>query len=68
MKLWCGPGSYWAGGEGTGKVGLMRGVTGEGVRTAPLSVEAAVELIQLICQVQVVDGVGGFGLVVGYLS
>ena len=43
-------------------MGLLRGVTGEGVRNAPLSVEAPVELIQLICQAQVVDGVGGFGL------
>ena len=62
------PGFGWAGGEGTGKVGLLRGVTGEGVRTAPLSVKAAVELNQLICLAQVVNGVGSFGLVVGCLS
>ena len=41
-------------------MGLLRGVTGEGVRTAPLSDEVAVELIQLICQAQVVDGLGAF--------
>ncbi len=46
----------------------MDGVTGDGVRTVPLSIKATVKLIQVVGQVQVIDGVGGFRLAVGDLS
>ena len=48
---------------------LLRGVNGggDGCRTVPLSFKAAVELVQVVGQASVVDGVGGFRLVVGDL-
>ena len=43
------------------------GVSGDGSRTA-LSFKSAVELVQVVAQVRVVDGVGGGWFVVGEQS
>ena len=40
-------------------MGLGGGVTGDGVRTVPLSFKATVKLIQVVGQAWIVSGVGG---------
>lgn len=58
----------WGGGGGCGGLGLVSGVTGDGVRTVPLSFKEAIKLIQFAGHACIVDGVGGFGHAVGNLS
>ena len=43
------------------------GAVGNGCRTVPLSFKTTVELIQVIGQTSIIDGVGGFRLLVGDL-
>ncbi len=57
-----------ADGPGVRELEMVDGVTGDGVRTVPLSFKETVENIQVVGQMQVIDGVGGFRLAVGYLS
>ena len=50
---------------------LVRGLVGDmgdGVRSAPLSVKATVELIQLLGKLQVICGVGGCRSIFNFLS
>lgn len=61
-------GSCCAGGGGPGHAGLVDGVVGDGVTTAPLSVvQSNQKPVQLVCQAEVTLGVGG-GSSVGDLS
>ena len=46
----------------------MDGVTGDGIRTDPLSFKATVKLFQVIGQACVIHGVGGFCFVICDLS
>lgn len=70
MELWRGsnPCCVCVRADGVDGLQMMAGNTGCGVRRVPLSFKAAVELIQAVCQSQVVSRVGGFGFVVCDLS
>ncbi len=56
------------GGDGASGLELVAGVTGDGVRAVPLSFNSTVELIQIVGQVQVVNGVWGFRFIVSDLA
>lgn len=59
-------GSCCAGGGGPGHAGLVDGVVGDGVTTAPLSVvQSNQKPVQLVCQAEVTLGVGWGALVSG---
>ncbi len=53
-------GACWGVGGGADGLELVDGVTGDGVRTVPLSIKATVKLIQVVGQVQDINGVEGF--------